>query len=604
MSGLAGEHRLYGVGSNGCAGVWHIEIPRDTIPPFLLVESDTLSCQDTVHILSQSLDSVVAYAWSGPGIINTMGSAIDVNLPGTYMLAATGVNGCIAMYSIHVDSNYILPAVELMHDSLRCDQPATLTASSVDPSVQFIWYDDGGQVLTMDSFVQVTQPGQYIVQSQGANKCAAYDTITLFPLVFPTVTLETDTITCVIQQVTIQSTFDVVPTDWYWLNAIGDTIPATATIDVTDAGPYIFSVTGPNGCITNDTITVPVDTIAPDAEITLTGEIRCKDRDVMFSGEMSSPGSISYLWSTTGGNIVSDITQPEIDARDTGVYFLTVTNLMNGCDNTDSFHLLPNPQDITGVVLSITRTMCSGDLNGAFEVTSVMGGIGPFLYQLPPAPPQLASSFDGLGEGQHMVVITDAAGCEYDTLVEILSTPDYTVDAGEDTEIYLGESVFLIGSSDLVASEIAVSYWDSLGTQLCTPCDVLEVSPWETATYTFTVESATGCVRSDDVIVYVLERARYFIPNIFSPNGDGINDEIRIHPGPGIARVLQWIIFDRWGNAVYGATDFDPADTSVYWDGVTSTGETANPAVFPYLLEVQLINGGREIYHGDITLIR
>jgi hypothetical protein len=48
------------------------------------------------------------------------------------------------------------------------------------------------------------------------------------------------------------------------------------------------------------------------------------------------------------------------------------------------------------------------------------------------------------------------------------------------------------------------------------------------------------------VTVFVLEKGKYLIPNVFSPNGDGINDEIRIYPTPGLKRVLQWIIFDRW----------------------------------------------------------
>ncbi|MFZ1677664.1 MAG: gliding motility-associated C-terminal domain-containing protein, partial [Saprospiraceae bacterium] len=72
----------------------------------------------------------------------------------------------------------------------------------------------------------------------------------------------------------------------------------------------------------------------------------------------------------------------------------------------------------------------------------------------------------------------------------------------------------------------------------------------------------------------------------------------------GIVKVLQWIIFDRWGNAVFGRTDLDPLDPSLQWDGYTPQGEKLNPAVFPYLLEVELVNGKKEIYHGTITLLR
>jgi hypothetical protein len=79
---------------------------------------------------------------------------------------------------------------------------------------------------------------------------------------------------------------------------------------------------------------------------------------------------------------------------------------------------------------------------------------------------------------------------------------------------------------------------------------------------------------------------------------------IRLHSSSGIQKVIRWVIFDRWGSAVFGRTNFNPDDPGVYWDGRTTTGAMANPGVFPYILEVQLINGKNEIYRGDITLIR
>ncbi len=143
-----------------------------------------------------------------------------------------------------------------------------------------------------------------------------------------------------------------------------------------------------------------------------------------------------------------------------------------------------------------------------------------------------------------------------------------------------------------------------MGATLCTNCPDFEVSPLETTTFTYQLTSWSGCVKSDEVVVFVLEKGKYYMANIFSPNGDGVNDEVRLNASPGIEKVLQWVIFDRWGNAVFGHTDFDPADTSVFWNGRTSTGDFVNPGVFPYVLEVQLISGKTEVYHGNITVIR
>jgi len=146
--------------------------------------------------------------------------------------------------------------------------------------------------------------------------------------------------------------------------------------------------------------------------------------------------------------------------------------------------------------------------------------------------------------------------------------------------------------------------WDSMGVVFCQDCLESMVSPWETSVYHLQVTSVTGCVVEDEVTIYVIEKGKFFIPNIFTPNGDNVNDEIRFATSPGIARVLKWVVFDRWGNAVFGKTDFDPNDSSVYWNGSAQGSEKLNPGVFPYVIELELVNGNKETHHGTITLVR
>jgi len=266
--------------------------------------------------------------------------------------------------------------------------------------------------------------------------------------------------------------------------------------------------------------------------------------------------------------------------------------------------LVASPDEISQAILDVTKPRCHGEVNGAISVTGISGGIAPFLFQLNGGPPQSDAVFDQLTGGMYQLTIIDSTGCEYDTLIDIPVTNVFTADAGPDIEIPIGETITLQGTTDLISTDIQDEAWDSLGIGLCHNCPDLDVSPLETSTYTYIVTSVTGCVLQDEVTVYVVEKGKFFIPNVFSPNGDNINDEVRIDPSPGIQKVLQWIIFDRWGDAVYGRTDFDPNDTSVFWDGRTSTGEFSNPGVFPYIFEIQLVNGTVELLHGNITLIR
>jgi gliding motility-associated-like protein len=302
--------------------------------------------------------------------------------------------------------------------------------------------------------------------------------------------------------------------------------------------------------------------------------------------------------------VLSDPSLMQVQVRDTGYYFLEIVQTDNGCIASDSLLVEEHPDAITLAYLTVTPPECSGDENASITVTGLEGGISPLQYQLNGGAIQSNPVFEGLEAGTYLIEITDAGNCVFDTTIIIAPTFSFSIDAGPDVEIYLGESIELSGMTDLVPGDILTDQWDSLGVTLCTDCPAFEVSPLETTTYTYQLTSWSGCVKSDEVVVFVLEKGKYYIANIFSPNGDGINDEVRINASPGIEKVLRWVIFDRWGNAVFGHNDFNPSDHSIFWNGLTSTGDFVNPGVFPYVLEVQLISGKSEVYHGNITVIR
>ncbi len=604
MSDLPGQHRLLATGVNGCIGEWRIHIPFDTIRPLVFLETDTLNCEDTIQIVAQSLDSIVSYQWNGPGILIPGDDFIEVDEPGWYHLSAFGLNGCPAEHDIFVDSNFVLPSFNLTIDSLRCDQPALFTAISADEVLSYSWFDQAGVLISSDSFVNVTLPGVYTFELKGVNQCVACDTVILFAPVFPFIALASDTFTCSETIVPVSVQIDIAQYTLAWLNLNGDTIDQSSTINVTASGPFIASVSGLNACTTIDTIQVPFDTIPPVARIEDIGEIRCKSRDVMLDASGSFPAPLLFTWTTSGGNILSNPSLTLIDVRDTGLYILEVVQVDNGCTDSDSILLTEHPDALRDVFFDISLPACSGDNNASITITELVGGVAPIQYQLNGGVVQSNPVFEGLEAGTYFLSLTDAENCVFDTTITIVATISFSVDAGPDLEIHLGESVEILGMTDLPPDDILSDQWDSLGLTLCVDCALFDVSPLETNTYSYQLTSVTGCVLSDEVIVYVIEKGKYYIANIFSPNGDGINDEIRLNPSPGIDKVLHWVIFDRWGNAVYGKTDFDPGDPSVFWNGQTTTGDYPNPGVFPYVLEIQLINGKTEVYHGEITLLR
>ena len=604
-SGLFGEHLLIGISPAGCVGTWRIHIPVDTVRPIFFLEADTLGCDQTGQLRTIVVDPLTSVSWNGPN--GFVSSEFDpmVTDTGSYVASVIAPNGCSNEMSIHVGGDFKLPLALLSLEELSCLSPvAELVAHSPDSILSYVWKDESGDIISMDSIVSVTEPGTYTIELEGDNHCTNIDTIVLGSPLYPDIVVATDTITCAKDTVAIVAGSTVIDPVFAWLGLNGDSLSHSATLNAFQTGPFVISITAPNGCEKKDTLQLEIDTTSPVPVINLIGELRCQNRNFSLDANGTVPGSANFLWHTGTGMILSDPSLISIDALDTGLYYFAVTDPANGCQSIDSIRITEHPDAIQGVMLEVLPPACSGDSNAQITITDVTGGIDPFLFRLNSSLTQTANIFQNLGPGDFLLEIEDSAGCIYDSVVSIIPTNPYYVDAGPDQEIFIGEEVILSGITDILPGEILLIEWDSLGTPICSDCPEFEIKPEITTTYRFKVASQTGCVLFDEMTVYVIEKGKFYLPNVFTPNNDQVNDEIRFHATSGISKVLKWVIFDRWGDAVFGRTDFDPSDPSIFWDGTTLGSETLNPGVFPYVVEIELINGNREVHHGTITLIR
>lgn len=598
-----GQYELISLGANGCPHSIPFEVPFDTLGPGLLAEAGILGCLDTLSLVALTLDSVINWGWGGPGVLSTNGPAAEVVLPGVYQVMATGPNGCITTLPIPVDSNFTLPTLALTWDTLTCLGPSALVASTLDAGVAFTWFDAGGMVIGDRDTLWTSLPGTYVAVAEGMNGCRSRDSLILSPGVGPAVIVMGDTFTCVRTMVGLSANVGPGLESIAWLNLAGDTVSTQPAWTTSLAGPLVWIATGTNGCVSKDTIDIPFDTVAPMIIIQQVGEIQCDRRDVMLDASGSIPVGGIFQWSTSDGLILGPSDEAVIDIRDTGSFSLVLTDPSNGCADTAGWTAIALPGVFGQAELTWTQPGCAGDANGSIEVTSVSGAVPPLAYSLNGGTEQGAGFFEGLAAGDYWVTIRDISGCRLDTLVTLQGTPSFTVNAGEDIEIYLGQALTLTGTTDLAGVLIAQNAWSDYFQLLCL-CDDIEISPSETADFIFQVSSNTGCTRADTVRVYVIEEPNFFVPDIFSPNGDGINDEIRPVIASGVSRVRQWVVFDRWGDAMYGHRDFQPNDPVVLWDGRDPDGRRLNPAVFAYLIELELTNGEIRTRYGSITLVR
>jgi gliding motility-associated-like protein len=126
--------------------------------------------------------------------------------------------------------------------------------------------------------------------------------------------------------------------------------------------------------------------------------------------------------------------------------------------------------------------------------------------------------------------------------------------------------------------------------------------PLTSTDYVLTLWTNSGCPVTAAVQIQVDKDVRIYFPNVFSPNGDGINDKFTVSGRQDLLFVRTLIIYDRWGGSLWQGTDF-VADGTNGWDGY-SRGQLAPSGVYVWTCEVEMIDGSRLRFSGDVTLLR
>src|SRR5690606_16167383 len=136
----------------------------------------------------------------------------------------------------------------------------------------------------------------------------------------------------------------------------------------------------------------------------------------------------------------------------------------------------------------------------------------------------------------------------------------------------------------------------------CDNCLQTYAAPMVDTVVYVTVADSAGCTATDSVIILVFVPKQVYIPTVFSPNGDNINDYFYIQANTFAVNVEYMIVADRWGNVVFENGDFPVNIPEEGWDG-TLNGKGMFPAVYPYLVRVRF-NDEIIPYSGTVTLVR
>lgn len=388
---------------NGCISSNFITI-GSLSSPSTFIGNDTTVCPAQ----SINLDAGVGfsnYAWSNGSAVQT----IVPNLPGTYSVTVTDVNGCLGSDTM-VLANFPQPIVSIGPDTAVCFGDS-LVLNATAGFTTYLW--SNGQTTSNNNAVS---PSTFDVTVTDAQGCQASDTMIFswHPNLVPN--LGPDIVTCTGGTSTLDAGAGY--TAYLWsTGATSQTILASAP------GTYSVTVTDLNTCQASDTL---VFSWAGSLPVNLgIDTIICSGDSLLL--DAGFPGS-SYVWS--GGQ-----SSMQIQVALAGQYSVTVTD-GSGCVGTDTMNLGLAPLPI--INLGADTTICSGTtlaLNAGNGGSNFVWTSGEFTQQI-----QAAAA------GQYGVTVTDILGCTNSDSIVLAIQLSPSPNLGQDIQICPGGNAILNAS--------------------------------------------------------------------------------------------------------------------------------------------------------------
>lgn len=352
--------------------------------------------------------------------------------------------------------------------------------------------------------------------------------------------------------------------------------------------PVKLWVQNARGCIdsiTKDITVHPLPVISAGADTT----ICLKDTALL-----SANGGQSYLWNTTPYLSCLNCASPLAYPGEQFQFFVTGTD-QNGCKNKDSVWVriktkvvaTPGPDEEICDKDTVTLTIAGAKTYKWIPST----GLNNDGSATPVASPSATTKY---------TIISYEGSCIPDTdFIKVTIHPLPEVTATGSTKIIAGNSAPISATGKLISR----FKWEPSESLNCSDCPDPTAKPSKTTEYIIRVFTDFGCVDSDKVTITVLcDKSQLFIPNTFTPNGDGQND-VFYPRGTGLDKLKSFRIYNRWGETVFERSNMNLNDQYSGWDG-TFRGNQLPPDVFVYIVEAYCDNGDIMTVKGDITIVR
>jgi gliding motility-associated-like protein len=294
-------------------------------------------------------------------------------------------------------------------------------------------------------------------------------------------------------------------------------------------------------------------------------------------------GADSYSWEPPLGLNNASIPNPIANPPEDMMYIVTGSNACG--EDTRSIQVFVNEIHVS---ISSDSVVC-------FNTPFLVEASGGDTYSWTPPPlfdsPNSPTTGAAITEDTWISVMGfDEDGCTDEATYFVKIHPRAIVRAGNDRVIYIGEEVLIESFS------VYPITWQESPYLSCLNCNNPLANPTETTTFYAEIVSPEGCVEFDSVKVAV--RGNLYIPNAFTPDGDGLNDIFKAK-GIDIAE-FKMEIYDRWGNLVFASNNIDDG-----WNGSNlGTEYYAQAGIYSYVVVARETYGEVFELSGHVVLIR
>jgi gliding motility-associated-like protein len=380
--------------------------------------------------------------------------------------------------------------------------------------------------------------------------------------------------------------------DYQWIFGDGNTGHDSVQHHVYQQGGYFvpsLKLTDQEGCeaiVTNDTVYVSFLEISLDTD----KDISCVDEILTINNHVT--GVSNYTLWMDDEVLAENIPEVTTGLPGAGIYrFRLIARDIHQCADTATKEIavFPNPP----LQASEDTSVCQGSSVMLFAQSEEGNDIswGPSTGLDDPSSNYPEAS--PLGPSTYWVTATGANGCQTTDSVNIkvILPPAITTRPRSDTTISKGQRITIGVETD----PGTMVQWTPDREISCTGCPSPVIRPLENTLYVVSVDNRCFTV-TDSIMVFVIIDFHLEMPDAFTPNGDGVNDVIHVK-GKNIDEVLEFKVFNRWGNIVFETSDIDKG-----WDG-TLNGKKLPSDTYTYFIRA-LTNHDYEISRkGTIILL-